>query len=81
MPTAPVKVAAPANPTDQGQARQFANSVALLLNRAAIKSPAGYLVIDATTKVAWQSPNGHYWGITIDNSGAFMSTDLGTTAP
>lgn len=41
-----------------------------------------YIVADTSTQgLVLKSPNGHYWLISISNTGTFGSTDLGTTSP
>jgi hypothetical protein len=39
------------------------------------------IVASPTKGVVLQSPNGHYWRLSISNTGTISSTDLGTTSP
>ena len=39
------------------------------------------LVDDNTKGLILQSPDGHYWRVTISNAGALTTTDLGTDKP
>jgi hypothetical protein len=41
-----------------------------------------YLVVDDSAKgVVLKSPDGHYWLVTVDNTGALNTSDLGTSKP
>jgi len=40
------------------------------------------VIVDADSKGAvLKSPNGHYWRLTVDNTGAITTNDLGTDKP
>ena len=39
------------------------------------------IVNNDATGVVLKSPDGHYWRVTVDNTGALTTTDLGTTKP
>lgn len=62
--------------TDRRQAR----AIAALARRAPV-TPSGFILIDSDLRIAWQSPDGHWWEITIDNTGTITTTDLGTGTP
>ena len=41
-----------------------------------------YVIVDSTTSgLTAKSPNGHYWVMTIGNTGTVTWTDVGTTSP
>lgn len=80
MPLPPLKATVP-NTTDPQAVRQALAGVREDLRRRAGVSLGGYILIDSEQKIAWQSPDGHWWEVTIDNAGAITTTDLGTTPP
>ncbi len=73
----------PSDPASAQQRRQRDTQVNERLRSLAgvAPSPGGYIHIDASTKIAWQSASGHWWGVTMDNTGHIVTTDLGTTPP
>ena len=77
----PHRVAVPTDTGKPDQIRQFCVQVVKAINRMVGLSPGGYIRIDATTKIAFQSPNGHWWRLEFDNTGLPNTTDLGTTPP
>lgn len=80
--TATQPIAAPSDPSNPAQVRLFMQRLNKLLTSAVSISPSGYIVIDGTVlNLAIKSPNGHYWKVEMDNSGNFVTTDLGTTPP
>lgn len=48
---------------------------------SAIVSSGAFLSNSATAGVILKSPNGHYWRMTVNNSGVTAMTDLGTGRP
>lgn len=74
------------NPVDPGQARQRQIQENALFGRTVKATESGYILIgDATIggnyRAAFQSPNGHWWTVSVSNAGAFVFTDVGTTPP
>lgn len=39
------------------------------------------LLVGDGRRLIIRSPNGHFWNVTIDDAGALVTADLGTTAP
>lgn len=52
-----------------------------LSQNAVVKTTGKYIIIDSNTLLAIKSADGHYWGLTVNNAGALITTDLGTTLP
>jgi hypothetical protein len=53
-----------------------------LLHREYVQRlPIDLAFADETKGIVYKSASGHYWRITVDNSGDFVKTDLGTTPP
>lgn len=48
---------------------------------AAVLSSGAYLSNDAAAGMVLKSPNGHYWRMTVNNSGVVSTADLGTGRP
>lgn len=81
MPDIPLKTKVPTKADNEQQSRQAFLGIYADLQAKAQKSASGYLLIDSTLRAAWQSPNGHWWTVTMNDSGAFVSTDVGLTPP
>jgi hypothetical protein len=86
MPPVTLKTTVPNDPGNKQQAALAFRGIRedlKALSAAAMTSPSGYLIIDSTHGLAFkdtQSP-AHYWGLTVDNTGHLVTTDLGTTPP
>lgn len=81
MPTVPLQTKVPPTGGDPQQNRQAFVGIRADLARKAQISSSGYILIDSTLKLAIQSPNGHWWTVALANSGALVTTDVGTSPP
>lgn len=57
--------------------RWQANSV----TKSHISKNGAFVSDDSSIGIVLKSPNGHYWRITVGDTGTLTTTDLGTTAP